>query len=52
MPKGEGRADEAWPGPKEGDNKDESFLVDHATNFEGGSPRTGRARIDDSQDEW
>ena len=57
MPRGEGRADKAWEGPKEGDDKDESFLVDYASNYPPGSPRTGRARIDErrvphSRDEW
>ena len=57
MPRGEGRADKAWEGPKEGDDKDESFLVDYASNYPPGSPRTGRARIDErkvphSRDVW
>ena len=43
MPRGPDRAEEAWPGPQEGDDKDNLFLVD---------VHTGRARLEDSADDW
>ena len=52
MIKGPDRAEITWPGPQEGDDKDESFLVDYAENFAPGSPRTGQARTTDSGNEW
>ena len=50
MPRGPGRAEEAWPGPSRGDDKDKRFLVDYDSEEE--SPRTGRARLENSADEW
>ena len=44
------RAEKAWPGPKRGDDKDRRFLVDYDSDEE--SPRTGRARLENSRDEW
>ena len=52
MIKGPDRAEITWQGPTEGDDKDESFLVDYAENFAPGSPRTGQARTNDSGNEW
>ena len=52
MIKGPGAADTTWPGPQEGDDKDETYLVDYAEDFSPGSPRTGQARTTDSGNEW
>ena len=52
MIKGPGAADTTWPGPQEGDDKHETYLVDYAENFSPGSPRTGQARTTDSGREW
>ena len=52
MLKGPDAAQITWGGPHEGDDKDESYLVDYAENFAPGSPRTGQARTTDSGNEW
>ena len=43
-------AQEDWEGPMRGDDKDKRFLVDYVSSDD--EPRTGRARLGDSQDEW
>ena len=54
LPGGEERAQRAWGGPKEGDDQDPTFLVDHCTDpklvgDDDDSPRTGNARLEDSE---
>ena len=43
-------AQEDWEGPMRGDDKDKRFLVDYVSSDD--EPRTGRARLDDSEDNW